>query len=146
MSLKETLPMRPTPTASRRLLLIAVLFGLAGCDGSARLHPVRGTVTLEDGTPLTKGMVIFESIDAAAVPVTARGEIKSDGTYQLGTHQTGDGAPAGKYRVRINPMDLSEVPDEEKKLPYDIRYLKSETSGLEYEVKPGSPGYSIRLE
>ena len=53
--------------------------------------------------------------------------------------------PPGKYRVRINSMDLSEVPDEKKKLPYDVKYLNSESSGLEYEVKSGANEYPIKL-
>jgi hypothetical protein len=121
-----------------------VLLAGGGCDRSAPLYPVRGTVTLEDGSPLTRGMVVFESTDAA-VGVTARGEIKADGSYQLSTFQPGDGVPPGRYRVQINPMDRSEVADEDKKLPYDIKYTSFETSALRYEVKPGTNGFSIRL-
>jgi hypothetical protein len=42
-------------------------------------------------------------------------------------------------------MDLSDVPDERKNLPFDIKYLKAETSGLEYEVKAGPNEFPIRL-
>jgi hypothetical protein len=100
-------------------------------------------VTLEDGTPLTKGLVVFEA--AGGKGVTARGEIQADGRYQLGTLKPGDGVPAGRYRVLINPLDLSAVPDEQKELPFDHKYLKFETSGLEYEVKAGSNEYPIQL-
>jgi hypothetical protein len=117
----------------------------AGCNHGTTLSPVRGTVTLEDGSPLKKGMVIFEGTAADGKAVTARGEVRPDGSYELGTFKPGDGAPVGKYRVQINPMDLSEVPDEEKKLPFDAKYLKFETSGLEYEVRPGPNAFSLRL-
>ena len=53
----------------------------SGCGN--RMSPVRGTVTLEDGSPLTKGLVVFEG-QADGKPVMARGEIKSDGSYELG--------------------------------------------------------------
>jgi hypothetical protein len=138
--------MRITAHGARRVLTAAVLLlvpGLAGCGN--KLNPVRGTITLEDGTPLTKGLVVFEGTVGGA-PVSARGEVKPDGTYQLGTYKAGDGALAGKYRVLINPLDLSEVPDEQKNLPFDYKYLKFDTSGLECEVKPGANEFPIKLD
>jgi hypothetical protein len=75
----------------------------------------------------------------------ARGEIRPNGGYQLSTRQLGDGVPPGKYRVLINPVDLSDKPDEEKDLPFDIKYTKFETSGLEFEVKPESNDFPIKL-
>src|SRR5262245_36321904 len=129
--------MRGTSPGTLRPLQAAALVLLVGAAGcGSRLYPVHGTVTLEDGTPLTRGMVIFEG-NHEGVAVMARGEVQRDGSYQLSTHKPGDGVPAGKYRVHINPMDLSEVPDEKKNLPFDIKYLRFETSGLEYEVKAG---------
>jgi hypothetical protein len=130
----------------RRVLLPAallLLFSSAACGN--RLHPVRGMVTLEDGSPLTKGMVIFESADGK-VPIMARGEVRTDGSYQLSTHKPGDGVPLGKYRVHINPMDLTEVPDEKKNLPFDVKYLRLDTSGLEFEVKAGPNDFPIKLD
>ena len=43
-------------------------------------------------------------------------------------------------------MDPSDVPDEQKKLPFDVKYVRFETSGLEYEVKAGPNEYPIRLD
>ena len=121
---------------------MVLIVGSAGCG--RRMYPVHGTVTLEDGRPLTRGMVIFEG-QQDGVAIMARGEIKPDGSYQLSTEKPGDGVPPGKYRVHINPMDLSEVPDEKKKLPFDIKYLRVNTSGLEYEVKAGPNEFPIKL-
>jgi hypothetical protein len=122
---------------------LALLTVVAGCGDEKR--PVRGTVTLADGSPLTKGMVVFERMEGGAA-LTARGEIRPDGGYELSTDKLGDGVPPGKYRVLINPLDLSDIPDEKKNLPFDIKYLKFETSGLEYEVKPGPNDYPIKLD
>jgi hypothetical protein len=108
------------------------------------MYPVRGTVTLEDGTPLTRGLVIFERVDGGR-PLTARGDIQAGGRYELCTERPGDGAPPGRYKVSINPLDTSDVPDEQKKLPFDVKYLSLKTSGLEYEVKPGVNEYAIKL-
>jgi hypothetical protein len=134
-----------TKFLGRRLAVAAALVLLVGTAGCGRrLYPVHGTVTLEDGQPLTRGMVIFEG-EHDGVAVMARGQIKPDGSYELGTEKPGDGAPPGKYRVHINPMDLSEVPDEKKKLPFDTKYLRFQTSGLEYEVKVGPNEFPIKL-
>lgn len=131
---------RRIPTAAALVFLLC----LTGCG--TRYYPVRGTVTLDDGTPLTKGLVIFESENPEGGPAfMARGEIKPDGSYQLSTHKKGDGVPPGRYRVLINPIDLSDIPDEKKKLPFDIKYLNLNTSGLEFEVKAEPNEIPIKL-
>jgi prepilin-type N-terminal cleavage/methylation domain-containing protein len=93
---------------------------------------------------LTRGMVIFERVEGGD-PVTAQGAIQPDGTYQLGTSKPGDGVPPGKYKVLINSMDLSDLPDDQKDLAYDAKYLNIKTSGLEFEVKRGDNDLPIRL-
>jgi hypothetical protein len=128
----------------RTLLAVALVLLPAGAGCGPGLHLVRGKVTLEDGTPVTRGLVVFESTDAASA-VTARGEIQPDGSYQLSTSKPGDGVPPGRYKVLLNPLDLSDVPDEQKDLPFDIKYLRFETSGLEYDVKAGPNEYVIQV-
>jgi hypothetical protein len=123
--------MRCTSSPARWAVLL-LLAGVTGCG--PRLYPVRGKVTLDDGKPLTRGLVLFEA-SGDGPRVMARGEVQPDGSYQLSTHKPGDGALPGRYRVLLNPMDLSDLPDEKKNLPFDIRYLKYETSGLEFEVR-----------
>jgi hypothetical protein len=129
----------------RRVLVAAAFITLTaafGCGGGK--YPVRGTVALDDGTPVTKGLIVFERSDGGP-PLTARGEIRPNGSFELSTDKPGDGVPAGRYKVLINSMDLSDIPDEQKKLPYDVKYLKFETSGLECEVKSGATEYPIKL-
>jgi hypothetical protein len=137
----------PVSVHSRRVVATAALallaLGPAGCGAS--MYPVRGTVTLDDGTPLTRGLVVFERTEGGP-PVTARGEVRPDGTYNLSTAKPGDGVPPGRYKVLVNPLDLSAVPDEQKKLPFDLKYTKFQTSGLEFEVKSGSNDCPIKLD
>ena len=125
-----------------RIAAPLVLIALAGCSGGK--YPVRGTVTLDDGTPVTKGLVVFEREDGGE-PITARGAVGSDGQYELSTEKAGDGVPVGRYKVLVNPLDLSDVPDDKKKLPFDVKYTRFETSGLECEVKPGETDFAIKL-
>jgi hypothetical protein len=128
----------------RRAVAVAVLaVGLSGC-GSGK-YPVHGTVALDDGTPVTRGLIVFERVDGGP-PATARGNIGPDGQYALSTDKPGDGVPLGRYKVLVNPMDLSDVPDEQKNIPFAFKYLKFETSGLEFEVKAGANEFPIKLE
>lgn len=121
---------------------LCLVVGAGGCGD--RLHPVQGTVTLEDGKPLTKGMIVLERAEGGN-PITARGQVQPDGSFQLGTEKPGDGAPAGKYRVLVNPQDMSDVPDEKKSLPFDFKYLSFTTSELDFEVKAGPNALPIKL-
>jgi hypothetical protein len=129
--------------AGRGWLHAAPLLIVLGMLGCGRYAPVHGTVTLDDGTPVTNGMVVFESKDAAK-PVSARGDIQSDGSYQLSTDQPGDGVPPGWYRVLVAPPP--QHPDGPPiKYIFDKKYSAFATSGLEFEVKSGSNEYPIRL-
>src|SRR3954451_15945301 len=119
------------PFTGRRgvALTAAACLALAGGCGPGK-YPVRGTVTLHDGAPLTKGLVIFERVDGGP-PLTARGNVGPDGRYGVSPDPAGDGAPAGGYKVSITPLDASDVPDEQKVLPFDVKYMNLKTSGLE---------------
>jgi hypothetical protein len=131
--------MRSDDCLARRVWPAALLLLAAtGCGG---YYPVHGKVTYEDGTPVAKGIVVFESKDSAR-PVVARGDIEPDGTYRLGTQKPGDGAPAGKYRVLVTPR--VENPDAPE-VPFDRRFSSFDTSQLEFEVKAGDNDFPIKV-
>jgi hypothetical protein len=136
--------MRSATAAARpvcRAAALLLLFGAVGCG--ARPYPVRGNVTLEDGTPVMAGMVTFETKDAEK-PVTARAQINPDGSYELSTYKPGDGALPGVYRVAVTPA--AQSPDLPATKPtYDERYTSFATSGLEFEVKAASNECPIKL-
>jgi hypothetical protein len=114
-----------------------LLLGLAGCGSG--LCPARGRVTYADGKPVTAGMVVFESKEQEP-PVTARGEIQSDGSFALGTHRPGDGVPPGKYRVLVAPkFDPNAVDRAPPPPPFHPRYSNFKESGLEFEVTAAGP-------
>lgn len=127
----------------RHLMLFAGLSLVAvGCG--PQKYPVRGSVNLEDGKPLEKGLIVFERVEGGP-PLTARGDIRPDGRFELSTEQPGDGVPTGKYRVSLNPLDTSDVPDEKKVLPFDVKYLNQKTSELEFVVEAGPNEFPIKL-
>jgi hypothetical protein len=106
-----------------------ILLGAGGC-GSQNLFPVNGKVAHKDGTPVTAGMVIFEPVTQK---VSARGEIKSDGTFQIGTYGNNDGAMEGEYKVVIAPPPL---PEEGKRVrsPISPKYQSLESTPLKFTV------------
>ena len=123
-------------------ILFGMCFAAAGCGSG--YYPVRGTVTLSDGKPLSKGLVIFNPVDTKGA-VSARGNIQPDGTFELSSAKPGDGVPVGKYKVIINPLDASDASDENKVLPFDIKYVNINTTDLEFEVKSQPNNFPIKL-
>ena len=124
----------PMPTSLRRraaaLAVAPRCLGLAGCGGG--LYPVRGTVTLDDGTPRDQGAGRLRAGRRRPAGHRPRRDPARTGRYELSTDKPGDGVPPGKYKVLINPLDLSDVPDEQKNLPVRREVPEaSQTSGLE---------------
>jgi len=78
----------------RVLTLIFVLFLATGC-GSKNVQ-LGGTVTFDDGTPLTVGGVVFSTES-----FMASGNINSQGKYVMGSYSEKDGLPKGTYKVYI---------------------------------------------
>ena len=77
------------------LFLVVMMLTAIGCSDKVSM---RGKVTFsDDGSPLTAGQVSFQS-----ETTLARGYLKPDGTYILGTDTEKDGIPKGTYRVSID--------------------------------------------
>jgi hypothetical protein len=126
--------MRPT-CAIWRFATLTALMVAAGC-GRSGLYPVKGKVVFPDGTPLTAGTVEFDPLDKKSI-LAPRGEIRADGTFRASTHEDGDGAPPGQYRVMVTPPEQVD-PDQPRPKPFDRRFQSFQTSGLEYTVKAGT--------
>ena len=76
------------------ILLLVVFFLLAaGCSNHVK---IKGKVTFDDGSPLGKGTVCFDSGNYVAT-----GILSSDGSYVLGSVKQNDGIPRGTYKVYI---------------------------------------------
>jgi hypothetical protein len=139
----------------RTLPLVLLLAVAAGGCGRKTTATVRGKVTYQ-GTPLTMGSVVMVSEDGK---ISARGQIQSDGTYQIAN------APTGKVKVGVaNPppigapggQPLSGSPNDPetkqaaalaaKYVPSPDIYTNPEKSGLSYEVPPGGGTIDIDLK
>lgn len=83
------------------VLLLLVVTSVIGCGSNVTL---RGKVTYsDDNSPLEVGTVCFESANHVA-----RGPLKSDGTYTVGSTSAKDGLPPGEYKVYITGADRYE--------------------------------------
>lgn len=117
------------------LLLLGNILGLVVGCGSG-VYPAGGKVVFPNGEPLRGGIVFCEKSDGAERHRhSVRGFIQSDGTFRLGTFKDDDGAPEGKYRVKIQPPEKMVI-DETKPTPASIqqRFTQFESSKLEIIV------------
>src|SRR5260221_4262974 len=89
---------------------ITLLWGLAGsligCGGAPAqpwetVYPVNGVIHL-NGQPLANALITLVPEDGE-FPASVRPSATSneDGTFELGTYQSGDGAPPGSYQVTV---------------------------------------------
>ncbi|MFO0790069.1 MAG: hypothetical protein U0805_11495 [Pirellulales bacterium] len=126
------------------LPLLAFAFVVAtGCGrGSASTAKVIGSVTL-DGKPLTTGNVITLPTAGRG----ARGPIKSDGTFELGTFSKTDGAMVGVHKVAVVAYESTKRGPEggDGKLLVPQRYTNPETSGLTIEVTSSNNTPDLKL-
>src|SRR5688572_2850728 len=79
--------------------IAALLIATTGCgDGVARIptHRAQGQV-LWEGKPLANAFVVLHPESPDLVP--ARASTDASGNFTLTTFDTGDGAPAGDYKV-----------------------------------------------
>ena len=85
-----------------RLFVAAALLCAGGCGGSSvPLHKISGKVTF-NGQPVVGASVNFIPKDkATAKHRAAQGITREDGSYDLGTNVTGDGAMEGSYVITV---------------------------------------------
>lgn len=133
--------MKPT---FRIFLLASTCFLISGCGNPHELETARveGVVSY-NGTPITKGLVVF----IPAKGKRATGKIDGEGRFSLTTYSDGDGAIVGAHKVGIiafENMDqfylayYSEKGSHE--MPEEIipkKYADPYSSGLKFQVQSG---------
>jgi len=126
-------------------LCLVILPGFGGCSASdavskRTLYPVRGKVLLADGKPLMAGRVAF--VNPGQEFTFLYGSIEPDGSFSI-RYGEKEGAPEGKYIVRIEPeppKGLTKGRSKSKKqpaLPFSKKYMDESTSGLTVLVQAG---------
>jgi hypothetical protein len=88
------------------LLVVAV-----GCSGSGQFPIAKTTGTVKcDGEPVPNAIVYFEPIttgDSAFVGQQGFGLTDANGSFQISTYGTNDGAVVGKHFVRVGNSETS---------------------------------------
>lgn len=118
-------------------LAVPLLF-CASCarnDGRVPVYPVRGQVFVGEKSA-TKALVVFHpaGVDDPAA-LRPYGHVREDGSFQLTTYDTGDGAPAGEYLVTVvwlRPAGGEDPPDLLKG-----RYRNPSASQLKATIQEG---------
>lgn len=134
-------------TLQRRVATATLIATLAGCSPSPFDATVSGTITL-DGESVEPGVIIFSPL--AKGGGSSRGRIEGNGSYTLVT-QHHEGINSGTYRVSVRVFEKGEPPGPGERQMAKLaplvpeRYLTPETSGLQYEVQPGSNRIDIEL-
>ena len=124
-------------TQSMSLLVVAVSAGLAGCGKTdslpvVQVYDVQGKVLLADGKPLSGGQIYF--VPKGDLPVTPSGVIGSDGAFSLVTGGSGEGAPPGDYKVRIESRQF-QANGRAAKPQFPLRYNDEDSSGVLITVR-----------
>jgi hypothetical protein len=124
-----------------------VVLALVGCSHSGFDSKVSGRVTL-DGRSIGPGVVVFAATEAGKGN-PARGTIQPNGSYTLMTANT-DGLNPGKYKVSVSVVDEPVPPPGVRNMTLGKQLVPEKftdvnTSGLEYDVKPGRNTIHIEL-
>jgi hypothetical protein len=85
------------------LPVVALAVALAGCgDGRLKRYPVTGSVVI-DGKPAEGAIVAFCPVNPSGELEHLRPAGRTDGSgrFELTTYDSGDGAPAGEYKVLV---------------------------------------------
>ncbi|MGP0064495.1 MAG: hypothetical protein ACLQGP_12970 [Isosphaeraceae bacterium] len=131
---------RRTRLINGRVLVLCAL--VAGCGHSDKLpalqvYEVKGKVLLADGKPLSSGWISF--VPKGDLPVTPSAAIEPDGSFSIVTGGSGDGAPPGEYKVRVEaPQPLQPGQRHRGKPLFPSKYNDEDSSGLVIAVRAGS--------
>jgi hypothetical protein len=122
----------------RSSLLLAALGAVAGCGSrdslpSLQVYEVKGRVLLPDGKPLSSGWVYF--VPKGDLPITPSARLEPDGTFSVLTGGSGEGAPPGDYKIRVEAPQFGGAA-KSRKAPFPFKYTDEDSSGLVVTVEP----------
>lgn len=136
-------------TGSRRargvFCLVGFVVAAVGCssDNRQKTYPVTGQVVLDD-KPLGGVTVVFVPVDKSKFKwdEQPKGRTDADGKFTLFTYETGDGCPAGQYKVGLLVIRGDDEGADQVKLIKSARfpdkYRDPEKSGLTATVETQS--------
>ena len=127
-------------TAGWAWFVLASATILAGCSKPQqpweKVYPASGVVKYR-GQPLS-GAVVTLIPEDTAFPNSVRPTAVTDdeGTFEVGTYSTDDGAPAGKYKVLVLHYPVGGSAENPHAEPNDLPtiYAKAETTTLKISI------------
>jgi len=122
------------------LLVVVAVAGCGGSEAPVTVHPVRGQV-FYDGKPAAGVRVYFVPTSAPTVPrvpTNPHGVTAADGTYELSTFGTNDGAAEGGYQVVLNWPEPAPEGDERSNTDKLLGWYGPVHSKLTAQVAPGA--------
>ena len=136
---------RPVVRAWSQAFAMSLLLSAVPCAGCGKgkvhepVYPVHGQVLFE-GRPVAWAFVVLHPVNSAGeTPVHPHAYGTTDGTFELTSFTSGDGAPAGEYAVTVQlrqPPLKDDDPPARNLLP--SRYASPDTSGLRVQIVEGS--------
>lgn len=139
-------------------ILIAAQSGCGGDPTLPKLGKIHGKVTY-NGKPVDAGHIVFTPVagKGGETGQSATGEIGEDGSYEMTTFNTGDGAILGQHTVTVElrPKGEDAYPKPKAdgtidyKLPKSLgpkKYAKADTSPLKCTVVPEGGEFNIDLK
>lgn len=122
---------------------LALLLSTTGCgSGELATAPIKGKVMM-GGQPVTEGGISFSPLTPDAKP--AVGDIKPDGTFELSTYGTNDGAVFGKHRVAFS-APLPKPASDPNAPPPPSGLQGAAIEPAEVEVKAGTNEFTFELK
>jgi hypothetical protein len=107
------------------------------------VFPVKGKVMI-DGQPMSGATVLFyptQDFPKGSAQQHPRAVVEEDGTFQVSTYGSNDGAPAGEYTVTVSwkgdtdGLNNEQQADLPEKAPETV--LHARTTKLRVEIKNG---------
>ena len=132
-------------------MLAGLAFGCAAANATAYDFNGDGRTEVvaefwNEGEPqlvmLAGATVSMESVDQS---VSATGQTDAEGRFAVGTLKPGEGVPPGTYRAVVQPP-MGADPDQPAPMPFDPKYTRYETSGLEFEITGATDSLAIQLQ
>jgi hypothetical protein len=123
------------------LVVLSAAILLAGCGKAQepweKVYPATGIVKYQ-GKPLP-GATITLIPEDTSFPKSVRptAVTDADGEFEIGTYSTGDGAPAGNYKVLILHFPVEGPEENPHAGPNDLpeKYAKAETTDLTVTIE-----------
>ena len=95
--------------AVRLAAVACVALLVTGCgDSSVDTYPAKGTLKIKGVDTIPSGITLTLIPASGSSDLAISAPVNEDGSFEFGTHDPGDGAPEGDYKVVVNVKAMSD--------------------------------------